>query len=330
MRKKDMPRNFVCLAALAIAFSPFAATAQESATSDETGPDQKRTVEPVFRVSKLNNASEPTVPRRPSESNSESVGNNVEPVIPKVAANPSAKPPHPLDRAIQLAKDGLVHMRENVDDYTAVLVKRECVNNKIGDKSYMAIKIRNARESESVNVPFSIYMRFLKPRAQAGREVIWVDGQNGNRICAHEAGLMSFKRFNLDPNGWLAMQNNKYPIYEAGLENLIVKLIEKAERDRSAGNCITKYNTNASIKGRPCTLIEVMHPVQKAPYEFYKAHVFIDQELNVPVRYAAYDWPVGNQPPALLEEYTYINVKLNVGLSDKDFSPENPEYRFPK
>ncbi|MFM7739362.1 MAG: DUF1571 domain-containing protein, partial [Planctomycetota bacterium] len=29
------------------------------------------------------------------------------------------------------------------------------------------------------------------------------------------------------------------------------------------------------------------------------------------------------------EEYTYIEVKLNVGLTDKDFDPANEEYEFP-
>ncbi len=39
----------------------------------------------------------------------------------------------------------------------------------------------------------------------------------------------------------------------------------------------------------------------------------------------------GNQPggqPQLLEEYTYLNVKLNVGLTDADFDDKNPEYNF--
>ena len=77
-------------------------------------------------------------------------------------------------------------------------------------------------------------------------------------------------------------------------------------------------------------MIQVIHKEERAPFEFHKAQVFIDDELNVPVRYVAYDWPRGGQEPELQEEYTYINIKLNVGLKDIDFSPENPAYKYPK
>ena len=63
---------------------------------------------------------------------------------------------------------------------------------------------------------------------------------------------------------------------------------------------------------------------------FTRLKCFIDKELNIPVRYAAYDWPAapGEEPP-LMEEYVYVNVKLNVGLSDEDFDPANQAYKFP-
>ena len=69
---------------------------------------------------------------------------------------------------------------------------------------------------------------------------------------------------------------------------------------------------------------------RKAPYDFHRAEVFIDDELNIPVRYVAYDWPTaGGEEPPIIEEYTYIDVQLNVGLTDKDFDPANEEYEFP-
>jgi hypothetical protein len=51
----------------------------------------------------------------------------------------------------------------------------------------------------------------------------------------------------------------------------------------------------------------------------------------VPIRYAAWTWPekAGEEPP-LLEEYTYVDMKLNVGLTDKDFDPDNSAYNFPR
>ena len=74
----------------------------------------------------------------------------------------------------------------------------------------------------------------------------------------------------------------------------------------------------------------VMHPVQRPIYEFHRAEIFIDDALNIPLRYAAYHWPEkpGSKELPVLEEYTYLNVKLNVGLTDADFDSENPNYNF--
>ncbi len=306
---------------------------------------QKRTVEPVFRVSKLTDAeSSPngsavvpeTLPPVSSGVNSSKPSPALVPtptptVVPTPIAAAPTRTPHPLDDAIQIANDTLENIRANLVDYTAVLVKRERVNDVLGEQVYMQIKVRNERDTPQGRKPFSVYMKFLKPRDQAGREVIWVKGQNNNSLIAHEGGgVLKFKRFTLDPDGWLAMKGNKYPIYEAGLQRLVEQLIEKAERDRSAGMCEVEYRPNTTINKRSCSMIQVIHEDRRPPYEFYKAQVFIDDELQLPVRYVSYDWPKGGQQPEVLEEYTYINVRPNVGLSDIDFSPENPLYRFPK
>ena len=64
-------------------------------------------------------------------------------------------------------------------------------------------------------------------------------------------------------------------------------------------------------------------------FRFHLARVFIDDELKIPVRYEAYDWPqeTGGQP-VLMEEYTYMNVQVNQGFADIDLDPRNPGYKF--
>ena len=250
------------------------------------------------------------------------------PLVPPIQPEAIATA-HPLDRALQIANDGLENMRRNISDYQAVLVKRERVGNQLSEQEYMKIKIRNPRVVDNRQIPFSIYMKFIGPRSMVGREVIWVDGRNDNNLIVHDTNpLVRFRNLHLAPEGMLAMKGNRYPIYEAGLENLVLKLIEKAERDREAGVCEVNYRGGAQINQRPCTLIEVVHHKKCEPYEFHKAKVYIDDEYQIPVRFAAYDWPVGNQKPQLMEEYTYINVKLNVGLSDQDFDVNNKSYNF--
>ena len=65
-----------------------------------------------------------------------------------------------------------------------------------------------------------------------------------------------------------------------------------------------------------CTLIETTHPQRRPDFLFYRVRLYIDAEIGLPIHFEAYDWP--NSPDAtaeMVEEYTYSNLKLNVGLS---------------
>jgi outer membrane lipoprotein-sorting protein len=116
---------------------------------------------------------------------------------------------------------------------------------------------------------------------------------------------------------------------EIGVLNLTKRLIEVGEHDKKFGECDVNITKNAKINHRLCTCIQVVHPVPRRNFIFYMARIFVDDELNVPVRYESYDWPAaaGSKPP-LLEEYTYTDLKINVGLTDADFDVSNPNYKF--
>jgi hypothetical protein len=76
-------------------------------------------------------------------------------------------------------------------------------------------------------------------------------------------------------------------------------------------------------------MIESIHPHRQARFFFHKVRVFIDSELNLPIRFEGYDWPKRPGTPAeLVEEYSYIDLKLNVGLGEIDFDTANREYSF--
>ena len=128
----------------------------------------------------------------------------------------------------------------------------------------------------------------------------------------------------------LAMMDNKYPITEIGLTRLVEKLIEKGERDRLVGPCEVQVLEDQHVGDRTCRLIQVTHPKPDPRYDFHIAQIFIDSERMIPLRYAAFLWP--KEPggePLLEEEYTYLDVKLNVGLTDADFDPNNKAYNYP-
>jgi hypothetical protein len=247
------------------------------------------------------------------------VSNRVERLDPAQAA-------HPLDPAITIAREGLQHIRDNVRDYSCTMVKQERINGVVNEPEYIFTEIRNRQvQNGRIVVPFSVYMYFLKPEKVKGREVIYVEGQNNGKMVAHEgSGLKAaFGAVWLAPDGMMAMQGQLYPITDAGIENLVIKLIERAQRDRQMGPVDVQFLRNAKINGRSCTVLQVMHHEQRPEYDFYVARIFIDDELNVPVRYAAYSWPERpGAKPEVIESYTYLNMKINVGLTDDDFNHE--------
>ena len=230
---------------------------------------------------------------------------------------------HPLMPALRWAQDGLASVQKNVSDYSTTLVKRERVRGKVGETEYIFTKVRHN--------PFSVYMHFLGPADKKGREVIFIEGRNNGKMWAHTTGVQDklVGTVSLDPAGLVAMEGERYPLTEVGLMNLVRRLAEVAEMDTKYGECDVKFLKGAKINSRVCTCIEVLHPVPRKNFRFHLARVFVDDTLNLPIRYEAYDWAKDAKgKPELIEEYTYLNLKVNPGLSDADFDIHNPSYHF--
>lgn len=251
----------------------------------------------------------------------------------KVAKKPGpvADTKHPLDDVLPLAEDGVARIRAELHDYDCTIVKRERISGKLGNQETMYAKIRNRKIVDGRTVvPFAVYLRFEKPENLKGREVLYVEGKNNGKMWVREAGSLGKLAgvLSLDPKGSLAMRGQLYPITEIGLENLLVKLLEKGNRDRARDECEINVDEDMLINKRKCTLIEVVHPERRPYFDFHKAHIYIDRELELPCRYAAFTWPTKEEELPVIEEYTYLKIRPNVGFEEIDFSPENPEYKL--
>jgi hypothetical protein len=238
---------------------------------------------------------------------------------------------HPLDPALEMVRESLSHMQSNVQDYTALFAKRCRVDGELAAMTFARVKIRNPRPAgASPKTPMSVYLDFVKPSSVRGREVIWVDGRNEGKLIAHETGMANFVSLRLDPNGYLAMRGQRRPITEIGIENLLKKIIERGELDRQYGECDVKFFRNAKLGDMQCTMLQVTHPLRRPYFDFYQARIYFSESLKLPVRYESWSWPAtSGGDPVLEEEYNYLKVKVNVGLTDLDFDPENRAYRFP-
>jgi Protein of unknown function (DUF1571) len=225
---------------------------------------------------------------------------------------------------IAFAKQSIADCRAryiHVQDYTCTFYKRERITGRLSDYHIMAMKAR-AR-------PLSIYFKFQQPNA--GREAIYVAGQHGGHILAHDVGIgkLVAGTLVLDPHGSRAMEGCLHPVTDAGIGNLIDTVYERWNAEMKPGETQVAVHLNAHVGARACTLIESTHPQRNPRYLFYRAKVYIDHEHGLPIRFEAYDWP--RRPgaaPELVEEYTYLNLLLNPGLSERDFDPANKQYSF--
>jgi uncharacterized protein DUF1571 len=240
---------------------------------------------------------------------------------------------HPLAPVLEYAQRRLQEMDHEIKDYTCTLVRRERLAGKLSDHVHTHVKLRHQQVRDGVVVvPFSVYMRFLSPANVEGREVLYVQGRNKGNIIVRRGGQrFSFITVAVDPKSEVVLRESRYPIEELGIRNLTERLIEVGKEDLKHDEIEVTYIEDTRVNGRVCTVIQITHPVRRDYFKYHVARVFIDDELQVPIRYASYDWPEKEGGvPRRLEEYTYLDLELNVGLNDWDFDHRNQNYRFQK
>jgi len=249
----------------------------------------------------------------------------------KEISSPEAESETSLLAVLAYAKKGLEDINKSVRDYTCDFYKRERVKGELLGQQQLQAKVRHEhREDGKVVVPRSIYLKYVSPKSLRGREVLYVaDKWNGDLIARRGGTRLPNTTLQLEPDGPLAMDGQRYPITEFGVKNLVQRLIEVIESDTRRENCDVQWFKNAKLNGRPCTHIVVTHKTRSRRWQFQSARIFVDNQLQLPVYYASYDWPrEPGGPSVLLEEYIFANLKANVGLTDDDFTRDNPAYGF--
>jgi len=234
------------------------------------------------------------------------------------AETPGAK--HALDPAIRLAMQSY-ETTADLKDFQATFIKREKVGRRMQPTHTMQIKFREK--------PLSVYLNFLKPHE--GREVIYFHGRNGNQILAHETGIKGLVgTVSLQPNSPQAMDESRYPITTIGIRKMLYQILKQWNEERKVdGGVSVKYFPDAKLGNMKCKVLQTSYPQQQPGVRFQMTRLYIDKETNLPVRVEQYDWPTRrNAKPELVEEYTYTNIRTNVGLTDSDFDPQNPAYNF--
>ena len=241
------------------------------------------------------------------------------------------KPGRPADVATSAEMTPILQARQiigecqtsydKIKDYTCTFYKRERIDGKLYQPHVIELKARTQ--------PSSLYFKFIQPNR--GREAIFIHGQNDNKIVAHDVGIGRFLAgtMHLDPRGGMAMEENRHPVTEAGLGSMIHLVKERWDQELTPGESVLEFNNQVKVGDRPCTLIVSIHPRKHENFLFHKVKLYVDREHKLPIRFEAYDWP--RRPgaePELLEDYTYADLKTNVGLTEHDFDPANKHYSY--
>ena len=220
--------------------------------------------------------------------------------------------------ALKLARDTQEALKK-IGDYDANFSKKEVVGNKLLSTD-MYIKFRGQ--------PFSVYMKYINPHP--GREVIFVAGQNKDRILAHAGGVAAIVgTLKLKVDSKDAMEESRYPITMFGMHTLIAEIIKQWEADEKHGEAVVKFFPNAKVDKIECKVAETSYLKPAAHAKSHITRLYISKETSLPVRVEHLGFPAkdGAQPP-ILEEYTYSNVRTNIGLGDQDFDKDNKAYGF--
>jgi len=235
-------------------------------------------------------------------------------------------PNHPLLPALEYSRKLYEAMGRNIRDYTCVLVRRERIDGELSEYEYLAAKISERRTGS----PFSVYLSYLAPEKFKGREVLYVENERDGEMLVRNGGArFDYITAVVPPTSAAAMRSSRYPVTAIGLRNLMDRLLTQGARDMHYQECKVEYFDNAKVNGRQCLHIRVTHPIERPHFLYNHADIFIDKKLKVVVRYTSHSWPrkPGGEP-LLLEEYNYLNIRLNVGLAPTDFDEKNPAYAF--
>ncbi|MFC1758239.1 DUF1571 domain-containing protein [Planctomycetota bacterium] len=232
----------------------------------------------------------------------------------------------PLSPVIDLAVGYYNYSRKNIRDYSCILVRQERVDGQLRPHEFMQARVRNQRtKNGNIVIPFSVYLKVLKPSSLKGREVLFVAEQNkGDMLVRNGGNRFEYVKTRLKPGSAIAMRENRYPITEFGIENLTRRLILSAKQNLDS-DCSIQILENAQLNERPCRELVITNNDRSQNLPFQEVRVLIDVELKMPVHYEAYDWPrVVGGTPELLERYTYLKIETNQGFTAFDFDPANP------
>jgi hypothetical protein len=208
-----------------------------------------------------------------------------------------------------------------VETIQAVFHKQEYLRGQLQELNIFDLKQRRS--------PLSVYMRWQQPTE--GQEALWQDQARQGNIMVHLGGWRGkvVPTLQISPQSPRALENSRRPIQSIGLWNFNQTLLEFVTGDATASDVQADMADDAEMAGRRCYCFRFVHPQRREPGVFQKVLVYIDKQLALPIGMEHYVWPEeATAEPRLDERYAYYDLRIDPPLTDLDFDPANPSYRF--
>ncbi len=194
------------------------------------------------------------------------------------------------------------------------MYKNERIDGKMQGEEKVLLKFRDK--------PKGIYMKWLAGPWK-GREVLYSEKFLGaGKVRVRESGILGVIPVTLPIHHQIAKRGTNHLVTEVGLKNLI-DMIEFNYRKAIAKGELERVNHGIDeVDGHKVFKMQSILPKDESKgYYCYRIMHYIDFIRSLEIMADIYNWD-----DELQEKYLYTQIKLNPGLTDRDFDPDNPDY----
>jgi outer membrane lipoprotein-sorting protein len=194
-----------------------------------------------------------------------------------------------------------------VRDYTATYEKRERA---IDEGVPQTIRL-------SFRKPFDVRLEWVDAQGRVEQTAVYRQGLNDGKLIARRSGMLGslVGAVRLDPKGKLALEDSTHPITEVGIGHII----EAVAQDLHDGRAIAQAATEDLVEGHSAWRFE-LEAAGSVPLvgldAARRAIIWIDASVKLPIKVEILD-----AAGVLIERHQFRNLRLNVGLSDHEFTP---------
>ena len=206
----------------------------------------------------------------------------------------------------------------NLKDATYVFHQTEVVKCKQQPAQEMEVKYRP---------PLDVYMSW-RGNEHKGQQVLFRKGKEKGKLLVDPGPWIP--SLWLDPKGNLATRGQRGNIHKMGFVALADIFRSDATLIETAAGGLDPTVTDLgkmAVHGQSAQCFRAEFPKDREP-KLYASKVEVCFGVSSKLPISIKSWTTECGALRLVEEYSYADLKTNVGLTDMDFDPKNPVYGF--